>query len=264
MPFVHDDWAWTFLAIYPPPLFHVVIECPQSPGTAAVSCWNPAAVSLNNYSRKKEGQTKAFFSCLVKQSTVHHTYIVIWWIFKKILEVCLVHETIHNYLILPVVFCQKRKRKGKTSKGLIQKTGYMQEKDQKEPMTVSSTNMKIPFCPIQVHVNSQYCLISCILKKLIEIYFFFLGPREWSLRSKTIDWNDALWNKVKCNQFYRGFLPKQSVSCDFLQRCLGQKPPTNDRPACPPTRRSAHWRFIVSNCLWSRIDYLFIICQGLC
>ena len=75
--------------------------------------------------------------------------------------------------------------KGITSKGLIQKTGYMQEKDQKESMTVSSTNMKIPFCPIQVYVNSQYCLISSILRKVIEINF--LGPREWSLRSKTID-----------------------------------------------------------------------------
>ena len=64
MPFVHDDPGWTFLDIKPPLLVHVVIECPQSPGTAAVSCLNPAgrrAVSLNNYSRKKEGQTKAFF-----------------------------------------------------------------------------------------------------------------------------------------------------------------------------------------------------------
>ena len=88
---------------------------------------------------------------------------------------------IHNYLIIYINFAglllSKKRMKGKNSKGLIQKTGYMQEKDQKESIPQT--------CLIQVHVNSQCCLISCILRKVIEIYF--LGLREWSLWSKTID-----------------------------------------------------------------------------
>ena len=36
-----------------------------------------------------------------------------------------------------------------------------------------------------VHVNLECCLISCILRKSSKSK---LGPREWSLRSKTIDW----------------------------------------------------------------------------
>ena len=43
---------------------------------------------------------------------------------------------IHNYLIIYINFAglllSKKRMKGKNSKGLIQKTGYMQEKDQKE------------------------------------------------------------------------------------------------------------------------------------
>ena len=149
--------------------------------------------------------------------------------FKKILEVFFIDETIHNYYLLIYKFCRSSFVKKTEWKGRAPRTWK----------------------------------ICTILKKVIEI--FFLGPWEWSLRSKTINWNDALCNKVKCNQFYRGFLPKQSISCDFLQRCLRQKPPTNDRPACPPTRRSAHWRFLESNCLWSRISiHLFIIWQGFC
>ena len=36
----------------------------------------------------------------------------------------------------------------------------MQEKDRKESMTVSSTNMKIPFCPIHVQVNNYEIVVN--------------------------------------------------------------------------------------------------------
>ena len=58
---------------------------------------------------------------------------------------------------------------------------------------------------ITTGLNSQYCLISSILRKVIKIYF--LGPREWSLRSKTIYWNVQLWTGSWRN-FINNWTPK--------------------------------------------------------
>ena len=74
MPFVHDDPGWTFLDIKPPLLVHVVIECPQSPGTAAVSCLNPAAAlspSIITQGKRKAKQRPFFLLSKTKHSASH-------------------------------------------------------------------------------------------------------------------------------------------------------------------------------------------------